>query len=335
MALEPIDPRTAIELYLAERESELATSSLKSHRYRLGHFIDWCDQQGIENMNALTGRKIHEYRIWRRNDGDLSPASEKTQMDTIRVFIRFTESIDGVEQDLSTKVLSPTLSKEDKSRDVMLSSEQAQVILEHLEKYRYASLEHVLMTLLWRGMLRMGAARSLDVEDYEPEEQYLSVVHRPDTETPVKNQKDGERYIALSDSVCELLDDWLADRRPATEDEYSRRPLLATREGRIAQSTLRFNIYQLTQPCRYAECPHDRDPEECEYTARNESSKCPSSVSPHALRRGSITNALNSDVPDKVVSDRANVSPSVIDQHYDRRTEREKMEQRRRYLDDF
>jgi hypothetical protein len=40
-------------------------------------------------------------------------------------------------------------------------------------------------------------------------------------------------------------------------------------------------------------------------------------------------------MPDKIVSDRANVSQAVIDQHYDRRSEREKMEQRRDYLDDL
>lgn len=44
---------------------------------------------------------------------------------------------------------------------------------------------------------------------------------------------------------------------------------------------------------------------------------------------------LNSDMPDRVVSDRANVSPKVIEQHYDRRIEREKMEQRRDFLDDL
>jgi hypothetical protein len=83
------------------------------------------------------------------------------------------------------------------------------------------------------------------------------------------------------------------------------------------------------------ECPHDRDPANCVATVYDHEYKCPSSVSPHGIRRGSVTYSLNNDMPDKVVSDRANVSPDVIEQHYDRRSEREKMEQRRDSLDDL
>lgn len=73
------------------------------------------------------------------------------------------------------------------------------------------------------------------------------------------------------------------------------------------------------------ECPHDRDPETCEGTVQHAASKCPSSVTPHAIRRGSITYSLNNDMPDKVVSARANVSPRMIEQHYDRLTKRDEI----------
>jgi hypothetical protein len=46
-----------------------------------------------------------------------------------------------------------------------------------------------------------------------------------------------------------------------------------------------------------------------------------------------ITDWLNSDVPEPVVSARANVMTAILDEHHDRRTEYEKMEQRRKYLD--
>ena len=53
----------------------------------------WCEDQGIENLNDMTARDLHEYRVWRRED--LNVVSEKTQMDTIRGFIGWCESIDA------------------------------------------------------------------------------------------------------------------------------------------------------------------------------------------------------------------------------------------------
>ncbi|WP_201741176.1 site-specific integrase [Salinigranum halophilum] len=93
MALEPLDPDTTVEPYLEDHKSELATQY--AHSSRLGHLIRWCDEQDIDNLNDLTGRTLHRYRLRRRADGDLAPPSEKSQMDTLRVFIRWFGTIDA------------------------------------------------------------------------------------------------------------------------------------------------------------------------------------------------------------------------------------------------
>ena len=334
--LDAIDPESALELYLDDRRNEVSKHTIYAHKCRMGHFLRWCDENNIDELSMLTRRQLHEFRIWRRNDGDLSPASEKTQMDTLRVFIRWCENIGFVEPDLHMAVQSPTLAPGDNVRDVMLPADTAADIEAHLERYEYASLAHVLFLLLWRTGMRIGAAHSLDVEDYNSNEQYLEVIHRPETDTPIKNKSEGERLVALSKAMCAVIDDWVATKRPDVTDEYGREPLLTTRYGRAHTTHLRKLVYRWTQPCALTgECPHGRTVVECPATTYNRGSECPSSVAPHAIRRGAITHWLQRDWPTRVVSDRANVSADVLDKHYDRRTDREKMEQRRKYLDNL
>ena len=334
MSLDPIKPKTAVELYLNDRESELSKRSLYGHKSRLGHFVRWCGEKGITNMNGLSGRDLHRFRLWRRADGNLKPISEKTQMDTLRVFVRWAVTIDAVPSDLHSKVVSPSMSNEDETKDVMIDSEVAERILEYLSSYEYASARHVCFLLMWRALLRRGAVRALDIGDYDPQEMSLHVQHRPETGTPIKNKQRGERFIALNPDTCAVIDDWLADRHPSTVDKYNREPLLATSKGRLHVTTIQNYVYSVTTPCLVTNnCPHDRVIEDCDAAGvRTGASKCPSSHSPHAVRRGAITHWLSSDVPEPIVGARANVSTDVLDKHYDRRTERKKMEQRRKYL---
>ena len=334
--LDPIEPSDAVEMYLGERSTEVSDATLQAHEYRLSHFLRWCDEQDIDDMNGLTGRSLHRYKLWRRDDGDLKQVSLKSQIDTIRVFIRFCETIDAVETDLHTKVLSPSLEDAETQRDVKLEAETAVELLGYLRRFHYASFDHVLLQLLWHTGARTGSVQALDVEDYDPEKEYLKVQHRP--ETPLKNKSDGERLIALSGETCTVLDDWIAYNRSEVVDDAGRDALLTTSHGRAHKTTIRETVYRWTRPCQYGQgCPHERDIEDCEATdERNKTaSKCPSSVSPHAIRRGSITHFLTEDVPEKVVSDRMNVSPEILDKHYDRRSEEVKVEQRRGYLEDI
>lgn len=332
--LEPINPDKALDFYLNHRSREVSDSTLRSHESRLSIFVGWCEGNDIDNLNELTGRRLHENRLWRRNyNGGLKPVSEKTQMDTLRVFIRFLETIDGVQQDLSEKVQSPDLSSNENVREVMLSRARAEPVLDYLIKYEYASRAHVVLALEWYTMMRRGAVRALDVTDYQSHDQSIKVHHRPETNTPLKNGKDGERMVALQPELCDLLDDWIEHQRPDVTDEYGRDPLVATESGRMHPTTATTIVYNWTRPCIIGDdCPLNRDPAECDAARYSFAHECPESVSSHAVRRGSITHHLESDVPVEVVSARANVGPETLDKHYDQRSEQTKMEQRRKYL---
>jgi site-specific recombinase XerD len=334
--LEAITPAKAREMYLAQRQDEVAEETLQSHKYRLNPFVQWCEQEGIKNLNDLTARSLHEYRLWRKEDGDLNTVSLRTQLSTVRVFVKFLESIDGAEQGLHEKILVPTVEQGEGTRDRMLEVDEAEAILGYLSRYEYASKRHALLTVLWHTGCRMGAAHSIDVSDFDAEEQSLALRHRPETGTRLKNKRSGERICALSQDACEVLQDYIDVIRNDVTDDYGREPLFTTEGGRMHKSNIRGMVYAATRPCAYGkECPHDRDPDSCEAGNYRQASGCPSSVSPHDIRRGSITHLLRNEVPKQVVSDRVNSSPETLEKHYSQLTEEEKMEKRREYLSDI
>ncbi|AGN02436.1 integrase family protein [Salinarchaeum sp. Harcht-Bsk1] len=337
--LEPISPVEAKEMYLDARKREVSQSTLDGYHYRLKHFIRWCKEvEGIENMNSLSGRDLQRYKTWRRDDGDLKPISLEGQLDALRIFIRWCGSIDAVEQDLheNFEAIMPSLDKTDEQSESILGTEQAESLIEYQRKFEYASRSHVIMEILWHTGIRLGALHALDIDDYDENAERLAIYHRPKSGTPLKNGKEGERMVALNAEVCRTIEDWRDNHRHRVRDDYDRNPLLTSRNGRMNRSSIRDAVYMVTRPCYYAaECPEGRNPDDCEAAEYGGYSKCPVNVSPHDIRRGSITHFLTEDVPEKVVSDRMNVGQDVLDKHYDKRDEEVKVEQRRGYLDNI
>lgn len=108
------------------------------------------------------------------------------------MFLRWLASIDGVDPDLPHQVRVPTLQEGEHSRGAIIDDETAEGVLEDLGTYEYASWDHVVLAILWETMLRAGGLRALDLGDYDAEDRYLSLVHRPDTgiqgwEIPVRS----------------------------------------------------------------------------------------------------------------------------------------------------
>jgi integrase len=285
-------------------------------------------------MNTLSGRDLQRYKTWRRDDGDLKPISLEGQLDALRIFIRWCGSIDAVEQDLHEKfeALMPKLDNTDEQAESILETEQAEALIEYQRKFEYASRPHVIVEILWHTGIRLGTLHALDIDDYDEENERLIIRHRPESGTPLKNGKEGERIIALNPDVCRVIEDWRDDRRHEVEDDNGREPLLTSRNGRMNRSSIRDAVYTVTRPCYHADCPKGRDPDDCEAAEYGGYSKCPVNVSPHDIRRGSITHFLTEDIPEKVVSDRMNVGHDVLNKHYDKRDEEVKVEQRRDYF---
>ena len=333
--LEPLTPREGVELYKQDRVDEVSAATLQSHEYRLERFINWCEREDIDNLNDVTGRDIQRFKLYRKQK--VKPVTVKSQMDTLRVFLRFCEAINGVRDGLAESVVSPTLDREDNVSEAILPTEKAETILAYLDKYHYATPRHALLRLLWESGMRMGAAHSIDLDDLYLHDGYLKLKHRPESDTTLKNKKRGERDVALSPELVLLIQDYIDEHRHDVVDDHGREPLFTTKQGRMTKNTLRYHIYGVTRPCKFGEeCPYDRDPEDCEATYRRyTASKCPDSRSPHAIRRGAITHFLSEDVPAKVVSDRMNVTTDVLEEHYDARSSQEKMQQRRNHLPGF
>jgi integrase len=335
MNLEPLTPEEAVEQYLASRKADASPTTIKNHRYRLKQFLIWADQQGLDNMNDVSGRTAERFKNYRLNECDINTITLEAHLRTFRLLLRWCEANEAVEPGVADKLIIPRLPEKEKVREEFVDYDTAEEIIDYLMKYEYANLSHIIFHLLWHSGMRRGALHSLDLEDWHPDESILCIRNREGT--PLKLGDEGERNINITDNrLVQALSDYVDQNRHDVSDDMGRKPLLTTRYGRPHLTTIQNNVYRVTRPCFYSSrCPHDRDIDECEATDPQKYASCPSSVSPHPIRRGAITAHLNRNVPMQIASERMSVSVDTLELHYDARSLEEKRENRRQYLDNI
>ncbi|MFC7204709.1 tyrosine-type recombinase/integrase [Haloferax namakaokahaiae] len=324
-----LDPEDAVERFLAYMAPSWRDSTFNNATTRLGHLLDFLDERGIEDTTELNGRTLSDFVAWRR--ADVAPITLQKQLTTVRVFLRWAADIDAVPEGLAEQLHAPELPDGAESSDIVIETHRVERMLDYFERFDYASRMHAMVAILWRTGMRRGALHSLDVGDLRPEENALVLEHRPETDTYLKNGKDGERWVYLGPIWYQVVEDYVNERRLDKTDDHGRDPLLTTRYGRPHVTTISDNCYRATRPCQYtSECPVGRDIEECAGTTNPE--QCPCKRGPHAFRRGAISDHLREGTPPEVVSERMNVSLDVLYKHYDVRSNREKMDVRKEHL---
>lgn len=332
-----LSPREALERWLDKLRVDKADSTVSAYHYRLKHFVEWAEDEGITSIGEVNGWDLETYETHRRSQG-LEVISLNNEMGTLQNFLEYCAQIELVDESLPEKINPPSVPKGAGVSDVRLAPDDAKKLLQYYRsspEARY-SLRHVLLELLWFTSARTGALRGADLEDYNADDQYLTFVHRPDEKTRLKKAIDGQRSVALADEVCDALGGYIEHSRHEVHDEYGRQPLLTTSRGRMSANAVRGYTYLATIPCLHSECPHGRDPETCDYIEYGQASRCPSSRSPHQIRTGSITWHLNCgwDIAD--VAEKVNASVRTIKEHYDQQSMRDEMEERRReYVDEL
>ena len=329
--LESLRPEKAVEMYLTSREDEVTKKSLQNIKSDLKVFKQWCTERRIDNINEVDGRKLIDFRTWRNEQVKL--ITLKHNLWTIKKFVRFCEQVDAVQEGTSEKVVIPETTDADEVNDSFIQADDAEDILEYLGQFEYASLRHAVFLTLWHTGVRSSSLLALDLKDFHPEENKLCIRHRPTTGTVLKNKERGERNVFIKDKLVAVIEDFISENRADVLDEHGRRPLFATRNTRISRTTVQRVIYTATRPCHIGkECPHEEDPNTCEANSYNLACKCPSSLSPHPLRKGAITYLLNKETPKDVISDRMDVSREILDKHYNKQSMNEQMDTRRKYL---
>lgn len=356
-------PGEAFELWM-DQQGESAERTRAAYRYRIEPFLRFLAEERVVDLNDLTTRHVKEFES-RRRGGDRERQTLNNQFGTLRQFLSYCADLDAVTEDVAGSVNVPELRKGDRVNTEKLVTERASTILEKLDRYRFASLDHVILLLFWRTTMRIGTLHGLDLEDfYVDEDGYdrlktklldrgllpdvvdeilddveLPIVfpqHRPETGTPLKKKLAGERVINIKGWVADTVQEYIRVNRPDLRDEHGRRPLLATEKGggRLSGSSIRRRVYLLTHPCEFGDpCPYGEDPDTCEAREHGHEAKCPGARSPHKIRTGSITWHRDRGWSVRDVAERAATSEELVRGVYDQPEQLIRGAVRRQHLD--
>lgn len=328
-----VHPRQARHEFLDSKKGVVKDSTHRAYEFPTKSLVQFLEEQDVDSMLTVEGYHIEEWKIARKDEG-IRPATLKSNVKQAKTFLIWCERASYLRQGVGKDIPIPDIPDDDEASHEKITAEEAGAVLDYLESFEYASRIHASFLLLWETGCRVSGLLTLDVDDFDPDDRVLEFKNRRSTGTPLKNGNKSERNVTITEKLSRLLTDWIEVRRPDFTDEFGREPLFCTDYRRVQRQRVYKNITGYTRPCVYAgTCPIGREKETCEWGYKKSAYGCPSSVSTHPVRRGSITHHLNVGWPKAKVSERCDVSIKTLDKHYNEQKKEDERANREKYVE--
>lgn len=169
----------AIERWLRKRQTDATEQTLRGYRSRMTQFLKWAIEQELETVAELDAWTLDEYQLHLRDQG-FAPTTVKGRLNTVRLWIEYLEALDLVDSGLLDAIDVPNLSWSEEQSETRLAQDDALSALRLLRESQehYGTGMHAVLEVIWHVGARMGAAKALDLEDFNAEEQSLAFQHR-------------------------------------------------------------------------------------------------------------------------------------------------------------
>lgn len=326
----------AIERYVQRKRPDWSGGTERTYRRNLELFVDYTAGREIESLSELTRWNVGAFTDYLLAQ-DYAKASVASRQKSIKTWLKWLEGQGLLEPGVHLAIETLKLTDDEESSDEQLDPEAARTLLAFYRdssKWR-GTRGHAILEVLWHTGCRASGLIALDLGDFDGDAGDLMFRNRPETDTRLKRGDQHQRNVTISETPTDVLRLWCARERPSVRDDHGREPLFPSEDGRPTVDTVRYWVYEATQPCMAEECPHGKRRPNCEWVPRNEASKCPSTRSPHPVRRGSITWQRNLGFSAETVAERAAATPGTIRRYYDDPDYEDELERRRSQTEDI
>ncbi|MDS0221410.1 hypothetical protein NDI54_08620 [Haloarcula sp. S1AR25-5A] len=242
---EKTTPRQARRQFLNARKGEYKQSTNRSYEYPTKHFVEFCEKHGIDTTGEINSYALESWKEARKQE-DLKLITVHNNVKHVRVFIRWCERNQLIEQGTADLMDIPKVTNSQSVSETTIELDHAEQVLRYLNTYEYASRQHAVFKTLWHTGCRASGAIALDLRDFKPDHDGTPILkfrNRKSTGTPLKNKDASERNVGISENLRDVLVDYIEGKRHDVRDDFDRNPLFTTRNGRVRRQRI-YKNYQ-------------------------------------------------------------------------------------------